>query len=103
MRKLELLERQTVKSPIKALDGWVVVKQIEVDEVKTKSGLVLQNSGKEKEECRNIGVVLDVPKESPVAVGCTVYYKNYAGQEAYVDSEKYLIIEMQDLCGVLKD
>lgn len=91
------------KSPIQPLDGWVIVEPIDVDEVTTDSGLIIKTDEKEKEHRKNIGVVLGVPKKSPVSIGCTIYYKPYAGQDAWVKEKKYLMIEFQDLCGVLKD
>lgn len=95
-----------MSSPITPLEGWVLVKPIPPEEETTKSGIVLTAplSPGEMEKRKNRGEVLAVPKKSPVSVGCTVFYKSYAGQDAHVNGETdgYLLIEIQDLCGVLK-
>jgi len=92
-----------VNAPIQPLEGWVLVEPIEVTETTTKSGLIVRAEKSEEENLKNKGTVLATPKESPVSVGCTIYYKNYAGQIVYADAKKYLLIEFQDLCGVLKE
>lgn len=90
-------------SPIQPLDGWIVVEPIDNDEIKTATGLVISTTNAEKEQRKNIGLVIGVPKDSPVSEGCTIYYKPYAGQDAWVNEKRYLMVELQDVCGVLKD
>lgn len=96
-----------MNSPIKPLDGWVIIKPIPIEEEKTKGGIILANnlSATEIDRRKNKGLVIETPKDSPVSKGCTVYYKAYAGIDCFVpgESEKYLAIEFQDLCGVLKE
>lgn len=91
--------------PITPLDGWVVVRVLEVEEETTKGGIILANnlSAQEKEKRKNKGLVLAVPKVSPVSEGCIVCYKSYAGQDVYVkgEQEKYLLLEIQDIAGVV--
>jgi len=95
-----------VNSPITPLDGWVVIKPLPAEEEKTANGIIMSVnlSSAEIEKRKNKGTVLATPKESPVAEGCTVYYKSYAGQDCYISGEidKYLLVEFQDICGVLK-
>lgn len=94
-----------MKSPITPLEGWVVVQPIEEDETKLPSGIIMGNlSSAEKEKRKNKGIVIETPKDCPVAKGCTVYFKSYAGVDCYLpsDTKKYLLIEYQDLVGVLK-
>jgi co-chaperonin GroES (HSP10) len=87
-------------SPIIPLAGWVVIKPIESEDIKSKTGIILQE--KLPEEKKNLGEVVAVPSKSPVIVGCTIFYKPYAHIDCLVDGEKYLLVEIQDLCGVVK-
>lgn len=94
-----------MNSPIIPLEGWVLVKPIPPEQEETKSGIVIGTnlSAVELEKRKNRGIVIAIPKDSPVSVGCTVFYKSYAGQDAHIkgEVEGYLFIEIQDLCGVL--
>lgn len=91
-----------VLKQISPLDGWVAVEPIDPnEEVKTDSGLILTNAESQKEKQKNLGRVIAIPQESPVSEGCMVCYKGYAGQEVWLQEKRYLLIEFQDLCGVL--
>jgi co-chaperonin GroES (HSP10) len=92
-----------MKSPIQPLDGWVLVIPIDQDEVKTDAGLILKTTEKEKDQRKNLAQVIDTPKKCPVSKGCTIYHKPYAGQDAWVNEKRYVLIEYQDICGVLKE
>lgn len=92
-----------MNAPIQPLEGWILIEPIEPTRQETKSGLVLNIEKDEAENYKNRGLVVGIPKESPVSLGCTIFFKPYAGQIAYVDNKKYILIEFQDVCGVLKE
>lgn len=92
---------------LKPLHDRVVVKPAEAEE-KTKSGILLPDSAKEKptrgkviavgggKPDKNTGKV----HELNVAVGDVVYYGKYSGTEVEVEGEKLVIVRESDLLGV---
>jgi chaperonin GroES len=93
---------------LRPLQDRVIVKQSEAEE-RTKSGIVLPDSAKEKP---TKGKVISVgpgklddkgrPMELSVRVGDTVYYGKYSGTEIEVSGEKFVILREQDVLGVLE-
>ena len=93
---------------LKPLADRVIVKQTEAEE-KTKSGIVLPDSAKEKP---TKGKVIAVgpgrlnekgkPMEVGVRVGDTVWYGKYSGTDVEVDGEKFVILRESDILGVLE-
>lgn len=82
---------------IKPLGKRVVIRVAETEQT-TASGFVLPESAKEKEQFGEIVAVgPDIEEKDNVAVGDTVFYKNYSGTEVEYDGEDYLIIEHKDL------
>lgn len=86
----------------------VLVKRIE-DELKTKSGLVLSDDSKERP---TKGTVLSVGEgkltetgtliPTVVKVNDTVIYPKYAGHQIKIDNTEYLILEENEILGILK-
>ena len=72
-----------------------------VEEAKTTaSGIYIPDSAKEKP---SQGKVLAVSKEvEEVAVNDTVVFGKYAGSELTLDGCTYLVIELDDLLGIVK-
>ena len=72
-----------------------------VEEAKTTaSGIYIPDSAKEKP---SQGKVLAVSKEvEVVAVNDTVVFGKYAGSELTLDGTTYLVIETDDLLGIVK-
>ena len=93
---------------LRPLADRVIVKQSEAEE-KTKSGIVLPDSAKEKP---TKGKVISVgpgklddkgkPMELGVREGDTVYYGKYSGTDVEVDGQKYVILRESDVLGVLE-
>ena len=93
---------------LRPLQDRVIVKQSEAEE-KTKSGILLPDSAKEKP---TMGKVIAVgpgklddkgkPMEVGVRVGDSVYYGKYAGTDVEVEGEKYVILRENDILGVLE-
>jgi len=89
------------------LGDRVVVKPKEDLEARTKSGLVIPDTAKEKPQ---LGEVLAVGpgeyqdgKRIPldVKVGDKVVYSKYGGTEVKLESEEYLILSSRDLLAVV--
>lgn len=66
----------------------------------TASGIYIPDSAKEKP---SQGKVLAVSKEvKDVAVNDTVVFGKYSGNELTLDGTTYLVIELDDLLGIVK-
>src|SRR5213078_2230963 len=92
---------------LRPLGDRVVVKPVEREE-KTKSGIVLPDTAKEKPqegivEAVGSGRILDNGTKVPMElkVGDRVLYAKYAGNEFKVDEVEYLVISEKDVLGVL--
>ena len=93
---------------LKPLADRVIVKQSEAEE-KTKSGIVLPDTAKEKPTKGKViaagpGKLDDNGKvmELGVRVGDIVFYGRYSGTDVEVDGEKFVILRETDLLGVLE-
>ncbi|WP_374707529.1 co-chaperone GroES [Meiothermus sp.] len=92
---------------LRPLGDRVVVKRIE-EEAKTKGGIVLPDTAKEKPQRGKViavgsGRVLDSGTKVPleVKVGDTVVFAKYGGTEIEIDGEEYIILSERDLLAVL--
>ena len=93
---------------LRPLQDRVIVKQSEAEE-KTKSGIVLPDTAKEKPTKGKVIAVgpgkLDdkgKPMEIGLRVGDTVYYGKYSGTDIEVDGQKFVILREADVLGVLE-
>ena len=93
---------------LQPLGDRVVVKAKEDLEARTKSGLVIPDTAKEKPQ---LGEVLAVgPGEfqdgnripMDVKVGDKVVYSKYGGTEVKLEGDEYLILSSRDLLAVVK-
>ena len=92
----------------KVIGNKIIVKQLE-SEKKTKSGILLPDSAKEKP---SEGKVIQVGKgkllkdgsreDMEVKVGDKVIFSKYGGVEVKIKAEKYLILRLDDILIVLK-
>ena len=97
-----------VKTVIKPLGDRVVVKRIE-EEPKTKGGIVLPDTAKEKPQKGKViavgtGRVLENGQRVPLEVkeGDIVVFAKYGGTEIEIDGEEYVILSERDLHAVLQ-
>ena len=88
------------------LGDRVVVKPAP-EEQKTKSGIVLPDSAKEKPQEGTIvavgtGRVLESGKKAPleVKVGDKIIYSKYGGTEVKIDKEEYIILSERDILAI---
>jgi len=93
---------------LKPLQDRVIVKQSDAEE-KTKSGILLPDSAKEKPTKGKViavgpGKVDDNGKRHVLGVktGETVYYGKYSGTDVEVEGEKFVILRESDILGVLE-
>ena len=93
---------------IKTLGKKVLVKPDKVEE-KTAGGLVLPPSSTEGEKPET-GVIIKLGEGTvkgkkvtfDVKVGDRIYFKKYSPDEIEVDSEKYFILDSDDILAVLE-
>ena len=86
----------------KVLPGKVLVKPQEA-ETKTASGIIIPDSAKEKPQQGEIILVGEAKQDEPmvVAVGDTVLYGKYAGQELTIDGVDYMLMSQSDVLYIL--
>ncbi|MCL6589966.1 MAG: co-chaperone GroES [Firmicutes bacterium] len=94
---------------IKPLGERVVLKVIESEE-KTKSGIVLPDTAKEKPQMGKIlavgpGKVLDNGQKVAleVKVGDKVLFAKYAGTEVKLDGEEYMLLKESDILAIVNE
>jgi len=91
---------------IKPLADRVVVKAIPVEE-KTKSGIIMPDTAKEKPQEGEVVAVgpgrIEKGERIPpeVKVGDRVIYSKYAGTEVKYDGQEYLILRESDILAIL--
>jgi len=97
-----------VKTVIRPLGDRVVVKRIE-EEPKTKGGIVLPDTAKEKPQKGKViavgtGRVLENGQKVPLEVkeGDIVVFAKYGGTEIEIEGEEYVILSERDLLAVLQ-
>jgi chaperonin GroES len=94
---------------IRPLQDRIVVKRIE-GESKTKGGIIIPDSAKEKPVQAKViavgnGKALKDGKVRPVdvKVGDTVLFGKYSGSEIKLDGEEHVILREDDLLAVFSD
>jgi chaperonin GroES len=93
---------------IQPLGDRILIKPLEAEE-KTKGGIVLPDTAKEKPQEGKVvavgkGKVLESGKvEAPeVSVGDIVLYGKYSGTEITKEGEEYLFVKEEDILAIVK-
>jgi chaperonin GroES len=92
---------------IRPLGDRVVIKKLEAEE-KTKSGIVLTGTAKEKPQEAEVVAVGPGKVEDgnlikmEVKVGDKVLYSKYSGTEVKIDGEEYTIVRQDDILAVVE-
>ncbi len=92
---------------LKPLGDRVIIKMMEAEE-KTKSGLILTGSAKEKPEIAEIievgpgGLVDGKEVKMTVKKGQKVITSMYSGTEVKVDGEEYTIVRQGDILAIVE-
>jgi len=94
---------------IRPLGDRVLVKRIEEEE-KTKGGIIIPDTAKEKpQEGRVIAVgngkVLETGKlvALEVTTGDRILFSKYSGSDIKLDSEEHLVVRESDILGVIEE
>ena len=94
---------------IKPLGDRILLKPLEAKE-KTKGGIVLPDTAKEKPQEGKViavgrGKLSDDGKIQPLEVkdGDKVLYGKYAGTEIKIDDEEHLVIKEEDVLAIISD
>lgn len=92
---------------LKPLGDRVVIKMMEAEE-KTKGGLILTGSAKEKPEMAEIvevgpgGLVDGKEVKMTVKKGQKVITSKYSGTEVKIDGEEYTIVRQSDILAIVE-
>ena len=93
---------------IRPLQDRIIVKRVEEEE-KTKGGIIIPDSAKEKPIEGEIiavgtGRVLENGKKQPLEVkkGDKVLFSKYAGTDVKIDGIEHLIMKEDDILGVIE-
>lgn len=93
---------------LKPIGDRVVVKILEQEE-KTKGGIVLPDTAKEKPQQGKViaigtGRILDNGQKVPLEIkeGDRVIFAKYAGTEVKIEGEEYLILSERDILAVIE-
>ena len=94
---------------IRPLQDRVLVKRIEEETEKTKGGIIIPDTAKEKPQQGKViavgkGKVGENGKVIPLDVkaGDTVLFGKYSGSEIKLDGEEHLIMREEDILGVVE-
>jgi chaperonin GroES len=94
---------------IRPLQDRVIVKRLEDEVEKTKGGIIIPDTAKEKPQQGKIiavgkGKVNDEGKLTPldVKVGDTILFGKYSGSEIKLNGEEHLIMREEDILGVVE-
>ena len=90
------------KVSLKPLADRVLVQPAEAEE-KTKGGIIIPDTAKEKPQKGKVIAVGTGKKDEPMTVkaGDTVLYGKYAGTEIIIEGQDYLIMRESDIFAVL--
>jgi chaperonin GroES len=88
---------------IKPFEDRVLVEPEEMEESRTKSGIIIPDTAKEKPRT---GKVIEVGTDEELAenikVGDKIVFAKFTGDELEFEGEKYLIVSRSDILAVIK-
>jgi len=88
---------------LKPFEDRVLIEPEEVAESKSKSGIILPDTAKEKpRRGKVVEVGTDEELAEKIKVGDTVVHAKFTGDEIEVEDRKYLIISRSDILAVIK-
>ena len=85
---------------LRPLGKRALVKPVEQEEEKTASGIVLPQTAKEKPQTARVIRIGDL-EDGKVSEGDVVVFAKYSGTQINLDNEDYLILDSDDLLGVV--
>ena len=94
---------------IRPLQDRVIVKRIEEEAEKTKGGIIIPDTAKEKPQQGKIiavgkGKLNEAGKVIPldVKVGDRILFGKYSGSEIKISGEEHLIMREEDILGIVE-
>ena len=94
---------------IRPLNDRILVKRLEAEE-KTKGGIVLPDTAKEKPKEGEVaavgpGKLLENGKrqEMQLKKGMRIIFESYAGTEVKIEGEDYLLMKEDDVLGIVEE
>jgi chaperonin GroES len=94
---------------IRPLGDRVLVKRLEEQVEKSKGGIIIPDTAKEKPQQGKViavgkGKVNDDGKVTPLDVksGDTILFGKYSGSEVKLDGEEHLIMREEDILGIVE-
>jgi chaperonin GroES len=85
---------------LKPLGARALVKMVEGEE-QTASGIVLPDTAREKPQTAEV-VAVGVSDEVEVSTGDVVVLAKYSGTEVKIEGEEHLIVDADDILGVVE-
>jgi chaperonin GroES len=86
---------------LKPLGARALVKMVEGEE-QTASGIVLPDTAREKPQTAEV-VAVGASDEVEVSAGDVVVLAKYSGTEVKIEGEEHLIVDADDILGVVED
>ena len=86
----------------KPLGERALVKVVEREET-TPSGIVLPDTAKEKPQTAEVVAVGEFENGIKVNQGDVIVFAKYSGTEITLDGEDYMILDTDDILGVVED
>jgi chaperonin GroES len=88
---------------IKPFEDRVLIDPEEVEESKSKAGIILPDTAKERpRKGRVVEVGTDEDLAEKIKVGDKIVYAKFSGDEVELEDKKYLIISRSDILAVVK-
>jgi len=88
---------------VKPFEDRVLVELEEIEESKTKSGIIIPDTAKEKPRT---GKVIEVGTDEELAenikAGDRIVFAKFTGDEVEFEGKKYLIVSRSDILAVIK-
>lgn len=95
---------------VRPLHDRVLVRPFEEEEEKSKGGIIIPDTAKEKPQKGEVkavgeGRILDSGQKVSmcVNVGDKVIFGKYAGTEVNIDGEKYLVMREDDIYAIIEE
>ena len=88
---------------IKPFEDRVLVEPEEIGESRTKSGIIIPDTAKEKPRTgRVVEVGTDEELAENIKVGDKIVFAKFTGDEIEFEGKKYLIVSRSDILAVIK-
>jgi chaperonin GroES len=88
---------------IKPFEDRVLIEPEEVEESKSKAGIILPDTAKEKpRRGKVVEVGTDEELAEKIKIGDTIVYAKFSGDEVEVEDRKYLIVSRSDILAVIR-